>query len=83
MGEQESRIACRLCVMTFGLRGSELKEKTFATDAELYAHIEEVHHTPVAREGETLEEATERFGREHPELKTCPECVAAGAPWTK
>lgn len=55
----------------------------FETEEELFDHLESVHHMPVIREGETREQAIERFLRKHPEARTCSECAAAGASWTK
>ncbi len=46
-------------------------------------HMERVHHIPVIRKGETREQAIARFLKSCPEARTCPECIAAGAEWTK
>lgn len=75
-------IACKICIMTEGIRGSD-KNSFFETDEELRSHLEEVHHMPVKRVGETQEECIKRFLEKYPKAKTCPECIAAGAEWTK
>jgi hypothetical protein len=75
-------IACKICIMTRGLRGSQL-DSLFQNQEELVEHLESVHHMPVRREGETEEESIQRFLKAHPEARTCPDCIAAGAPWTK
>lgn len=73
-------IACKICIMEKGLRGNEINIKT---EEELINHIEKVHHIPVRREGETYEQCIKRFLENYPEAKTCPECIAAGAEWTR
>jgi len=80
--EEKMPIACKNCIAERGLKGSEIKN-LFQTDKELFDHMEAVHHTLVIREHETKEQSIERFLREHPEAKTCPQCIEAGAPWTK
>jgi len=75
-------IACKICIAKKGLKGSELGN-LFQTEEELFDHMEKAHHMPVIRIGETEEQATEHFIKKYPEAKTCPECIAAGAPWTK
>lgn len=75
-------LACKICIITKGLRGSEIAGLP-QNEQELVDHIEKVHHMPVTREGETEEEAEARFLRKYPEAKSCPECIAAGAPWTR
>ncbi len=74
--------ACKICIAQRGLNGSEI-DGLPQTEEELFEHMEAVHHMPVTREGETDEQALARFLKKHPEAKTCPECMAAGAPWTK
>ena len=71
---------CKICVMTKGLRGSELNQWPDVSDIEGRAqHIESVHHIPVGRDGETEEQTMERFRREYPKAGTaacqCPSCV--------
>lgn len=73
-------IACRICVVTKGIRGSDLMMQT---DEELMDHIEKVHHMPVVREDETHEQAEARFIEKYPEAKNCKECIAVGAAWTR
>lgn len=74
-------IACRICVAERGLtlRSGHI----FKTQEELNDHLEAVHHTPVIREGETEEQAINRFLKKHPEVVNCPECIESGAEWTK
>lgn len=74
--------ACKLCIMDKGLRGSEI-DSLPQTEEELFDHFEKVHHMPVEREGETAEQSIARFLEEYPEARTCPECIATGAEWTK
>lgn len=75
-------LACKICIATKGLRGSEIASLP-ETEEELAEHLEAVHHIIVIREGETGDEAEERFLKNHPEAKTCPDCIRAGASWTK
>jgi len=75
-------IACKICIAKYGLKGSEI-ENLPQTEEELADHMEKVHHMPVIRKGETEEQAIERFIKKYPEAKTCPECIAAEASWTK
>jgi len=75
-------IACKICIMTKGIRGSD-EDSLFETQEELNDHLEKVHHMPVQQDGETREECIKRFIEKYPEAKTCPECIAAGAEWTK
>lgn len=74
-------LACKICIAQRRLRGSEISSLP-QNKEELADHLEMVHHIPVIREGETEEEAIKRFLEKYPEAKTCPECIAAGAPWT-
>lgn len=69
-------IACKYCIATRGLRGSEIKNLP-QTDEEFYKHLESVHHIRVQRRGESPADAEVRFQREHPEVKDCtePSCV--------
>ena len=75
-------LACRICVMQKGLRGSEISSLP-QNEEELADHMEKAHHMPVRRDGETHEQCIERFLEKYPEARTCPECIAAGAEWTK
>ena len=75
-------IACKICIATKGLRGSEI-DGLPQNEEELMEHMEKVHHMPVQREGETQEQAIKRFLNKYPEARNCPECIAAGAEWTK
>lgn len=49
--------------MRYGLKGSELKEKSFKSDEELANHLEEHHGIIVTRNGETKEKAIERCAK--------------------
>ena len=73
-------LACKICIAEHGLRGSDVANLP-QTEEELFEHIEAVHHMPVVRKGETKDEATERFLREHPEAATCSHCKENGAAW--
>ena len=75
-------LACKICIMQKGLRGSEISLLP-QTEEELADHMEKVHHMPVQRDGETHEESIKRFFEKYPEARTCPECIAAGAEWTR
>ncbi|MDD5537789.1 MAG: hypothetical protein PHF12_02345 [Candidatus Omnitrophica bacterium] len=75
-------LACRICIATKGLKGSEIGFLP-QNEEELLEHLERVHHMPVTREGETEQQATVRFLTKHPEARECPECRLAGAPWTR
>ena len=70
-------IACKWCILTKGLKGSEIASLP-QTEEELCQHIESAHHIPVRREGETVEAARERFQTENPEAGgpncQCPRC---------
>lgn len=74
--------ACKICIAQKGLRGSELGDSP-QTEEELFDHMEKVHHMPVQRKGETPEGCIKRFLEKYPEARTCPECIAVGAEWTK
>ncbi len=75
-------IACKICIMTKGLRGSEISSLP-NTEEELFEHMESVHHMPVKRKGETHEQCIKRFVGKYPEACTCPECTKAGTEWTR
>lgn len=45
-------LACKICIATKGLRGSEISSLP-QNEEELAEHMEAVHHMPVQREGET------------------------------
>lgn len=72
--------ACKFCLATNGLRGSEIADLP-QTEEELYDHIEAVHHIVVKRHGETEKQATERFVGRYPAVKTCDDCYNVGASW--
>lgn len=70
---------CSYCVATKGLRGADLKDWPSLEDKEAqFRHIENEHHLPVRREGETVEQCKERFAREQPDAGgpncKCPSC---------
>lgn len=72
-------IACKFCVMTKGLRGSEISSLP-QTDEEFIEHIECDHNIPVRRPGETREQTMKRFYEKYPEAKNpatckCPACT--------
>ena len=75
-------LACKICILTKGIRGNEI-DSLPQNEEELADHMEKVHHMPVVREGETIEQAVKRFLEKYPEARTCSECIAAGAEWTK
>jgi len=75
-------LACMICIARRGIRGSNPGD-FFKDQEELNEHIEGVHHMPIIRPGETKEECLKRFLEKYPEAKTCPECIAAGALWTR
>ena len=70
-------IACTYCILTKGLKGSEISSLP-RTEEELFQHIEHEHHIPVQREGETGRQCMDRFKRENPEAGgpdcKCPNC---------
>lgn len=76
--------ACKFCILTRGIRGSEIASLP-ETEEELLQHIEREHHVPVRRKNETLEECKERFQRENPEAGgpncKCPDCKRQIGPW--
>ena len=75
-------LACKFCIAEKGLRGSDISNLP-TNEEELMEHIEKVHHMPVQREKETHEESIKRFLEKYPEAKTCPDCINAGAEWTR
>lgn len=75
-------LACKICIAQRGLKGSEIDHLP-QNEEELMDHIEKVHHMPVQRENETHEACIKRFLEKYPEARTCQECIAAGAEWTK
>lgn len=72
-------IACKICIATKGLKGSDLAGQP-RTNEELYRHIEQEHHMPVRRENETEDQCMARFERENPDATgencRCPACGA-------
>jgi len=71
--------ACKLCIMTKGLLGSQIDSLPDAEDSEGIArHIESEHHIAVRREDESEEAALKRFRDAYPEAGgpscKCPSC---------
>jgi hypothetical protein len=70
-------IACKYCIRSKGLKGSELSE-LFQTEEEFLRHLEREHHIPIKRDDETEAQCQARFRRENPEAGgpncRCPEC---------
>ncbi len=56
--------ACKICIATKGLRGSEI-DSLPQSEEELYDHLEREHNIPVIREGETEEQAMDRFNKKY------------------
>ena len=75
------KIACKYCVFEKGLNITT--SHLFKTQEELNDHLESVHHMPIIREGETEDDAIERFLKKYPVAKDCPICKAAGAKWVE
>jgi len=75
-------LACKICIANKGLKGSEIVSLP-QNEEELMEHMERVHHMPIIREGETKQQAIDRFLSKYPEARECPECRLAGAPWTR
>lgn len=75
-------LACKICIMARGLRGSEIGDLP-QNEEELADHMEKIHHMVVSRPGETDEQAQARFLEKHPEARICPECITARAPWAQ
>lgn len=71
-------IACRICIATVGIKGSDIASMP-QTDEEHAQHMEAVHHIPVRRDNESEAECMGRFKREQPEAGgsncKCPSCV--------
>jgi hypothetical protein len=73
-------IACKYCIMTKGLKGSDIATLP-KTEEEFLEHIESEHNIAVRREGETDEQAKQRLFAKHPEARDpstckCPSCKA-------
>jgi len=50
-------------------------------EAELARHLENAHHIPVPREGESEEQTIERFLGQNPGATSCLKCFEAKRPW--
>lgn len=70
-------LTCKKCVVELGFKLSD-KDRIFETEEQFFNHLEEVHGTPVARKGETEEEAMERCAKKgivpDKEKCKCREC---------
>jgi hypothetical protein len=76
-------LACKICVLTQGLKGSDIASLP-QTEDELIEHVERDHHVAVVRPGETQEQALDRLWAQHPEARDpatckCPGCASARA----
>lgn len=56
-------IACKYCILTKGIKGTS-GPGLFSTDEDLYRHLEAEHGIIVRRDGETDQEASERYNQE-------------------
>jgi hypothetical protein len=56
-------IACKICVLTKGIKGSELGRdgKTFKTQAEFFAHLIKVHKIRIANMPASVMKKVKRF----------------------
>lgn len=75
-----AKIACKFCIMTKGLKGSDIASLPDEGDDEAIAkHIESEHHIPVRRDDESDEQTEARFKAAYPEASgpncKCPACV--------
>lgn len=80
MRGMSERWVCRYCVLTVGIKGSDIENWPAPEDNEAIAkHIESEHHIPVQRKGESAEQTQERFRAAYPEAGgptcKCPDCV--------
>ncbi len=51
---------CKYCIITKGIKGSDLAKEDLSNDEAFCEHIENVHGIVVKREGETKEDARKR-----------------------
>jgi hypothetical protein len=75
-------LACKLCIAERGLKFADI-DGLPQTQAALIEHFELLHHLPVQRDGETLDQMHERFVREHPDVLDCENCARENAPWSR
>jgi hypothetical protein len=61
-------LACKFCILTNGLKGSEIGSLPRTTE-ELYEHIEREHRVVVRRAGETEKGAIARYLASYPGRK--------------
>lgn len=73
--------ACKICLLTKGLKGKDIASLP-QTQEELDKHLEDEHHMPVQRPGESEEQTIARFVAAHPGVDKCEDCKERGAPWT-
>ena len=78
----EMPIACKYCIALKGLTAEDIKNLP-KTENDLYDHIEDEHHIPTMREGESDREAFDRFRKSHPDAGSkrckCPTCTGGDA----
>jgi hypothetical protein len=75
-------LVCNLRIVERGLKIANL-DSLPQTEASMIEHLENNHHCPVYRNGETPDQAHERFVREHPEVLDCKTCARENAPWSR
>jgi len=71
-------LMCKICAALNGITSVGTHQLEL-TEEQLYKHIEDVHHIAVQRDGETKEEAAQRFVAAHPNAWpnkncSCPAC---------
>lgn len=81
----KDKVACPICIGKKGLKGSDLAEGkcdyAFDSTEEFAVHMEKEHHICVVRDGETNEQAEQRFKKTNPDAHKkgtckCPQCEA-------
>jgi len=75
-------LACKLCIIERRLKIADMHLSPQTEDG-IVAHLETEHHCMVRRVGETLDQAQERFVREHPEVLDCAKCARENALWSR
>ncbi len=74
----EMPFTCKYCIALKGLTAEDVKNLP-KNENQLYDHIETVHHIPIMREGETEQQAFDRFRKENPQAGgkkcNCPTCI--------
>jgi hypothetical protein len=79
-GNARMALACKFCIMTRGLKGSDIASLP-QTEDELIEHVERDHHIAVVQPGETKAQALVRLWAKYPEASNpatckCPDCAA-------